>query len=512
MKAVRSVALLVLVLSRLGCSDAPERMVRDASDVAEPTHDTSAPTDAETDVAIEVHDDSDAPADVDEVAEAEVDEPADVIEVGPDANDTAIEDTVTLTDATEDVLSPRFIRGELRLERRRPNPTRSALQAPEEVPLAGRDVIVSRRDETLGVARTDADGRFVLALDGGTPLPAGASIELLVVAASPLMANAAPAITILDGANVTFPSATNVPIVASRVWAWSFEGTLAAGDDTDLGALVIDIPHGSGAMQLLLDLEHAWTRATTFFGTTDVPTLGVLWSPAVTPPCLSCYFPAPWGPLTLRTNGLLTATFDRAMFLSGADAAPHHWTPSLSGHELGHWVMDVFSRLPPIGGAHAWSSLVAPSLAWSEGFATFYAQWSLSDGEVDARFFTEQQNIQYWIDLERIGTGVTTDQSSLGFTFPLPDTSGPLTQPINEGIVAATLWDLYDDMSEADHDTVALGDTTLATIDTQRMHDAALDRGAPDPDLVDYLDAHVCAGRALDALFGFPWTGPATCP
>ena len=108
------------------------------------------------------------------------------------------------------------------------------------------------------------------------------------------------------------------------------------------------------------------------------------------------------------------------------------------------------------------------------------------------------------------------DASSLGFSFPLPEADGALDQNMNEAAIAAMLWDLYDDVSEDDVDSVALGDAALTVMAHERLRTETIDRGGQNPDLVDYLDAHVCAGRPIaelsPALLGFPWVGPELCP
>ncbi|MFO0749552.1 MAG: hypothetical protein U1F43_28360 [Myxococcota bacterium] len=416
------------------------------------------------------------------------------------------------------------VRGRVLFERRRPNVELTALAAPEIVPLVDHDVAVRAGAVDLGMAATDASGAFALSLS----LRPTAPLSAVVAAVSrPVPGHALPALTLVDGQGVTFPSAAtqHTPVDVHRVWAWTFDAP--APDALDLGDHTIMMADGSGALQILLDLEAARGRATSYFHAAGViadpeavTRLAVLWNPALTPPCLSCFFPGDWGPFRLVDGqGAVTTTFDRAIWLSGtstgAQAAPFQWTPSLSGHELGHWVMDTFSRLPPVGGSHSWSSRAFAPLGWSEGFATFFAQWSQSGGAPQSRFFSMQQNTQYWVDLDKIGAAPTSDDTSLPFTFPLPIATGPLSQDINEGVVAAILWDLWDG-GDGDDDALTLGDDALGDIALARLATGAQDRGKAGPDLVDYVDALVCDGAdwaTLAEVFdGFPWTGPPLCP
>ena len=178
--------------------------------------------------------------------------------------------------------------------------------------------------------------------------------------------------------------------------------------------------------------------------------------------------------------------------------------------------METFSRMPSANGAHSWNLRLWPPLAWSEGFATFFAQWSLSTPELAiSRFFTVQSNVQYWVDIEAIGSTPTSDDTSLSMTFPLPVTSGAEDQSLGEGAVAAVLWDLYDDVDGED-ESFSLGDSALVAIAEPRLASAGIDSGISGPDLLDYLDALTCGGYAdaaelLPRLFGLPWDTTPEC-
>jgi len=209
----------------------------------------------------------------------------------------------------------------------------------------------------------------------------------------------------------------------------------------------------------------------------------------------------------LRADGE-AITFDRALFLSGTASTPHHFTPSLIAHELGHYVMDTWSLLPDVGGPHGWDARVDPALAWSEGFATFFAQRALSTAlDPTSRFFSIQSGVAYWVDLAAIGRPPKTDDTSLPLQIPGPDPAAGAAQRIGEAAVAAILWDLWSADPEA-------GDEVIATTASLRVR--TLDRGAPGPDLVDLLDALMCADpeRAdlAASLLGFPYDFAPLCP
>jgi len=390
----------------------------------------------------------------------------------------------------------------------------------EVVPVVDLEVTVRRRGAVLGRAWTDLDGRFRIPLRA----PPGPALELSMVAAvrEELGAETGEGdgegvtLAVFDGVGVPVPRQLGELVQVARPWAWVTAPVDAARDPTDFGEVHIDEAAGAGALALLEQIRGLRATVATFFGRARSTSLAVLWSPALVPSCLSCYLPDGWGPIVWATSRG-QVSFDRAVFFSGAPSAPHHFTPSLVAHELGHWALDLVSGHPEAGGGHGWDQLVAPPLAWSEGFSTFFAQWALSTPEAPvSRFFAIQSHVQYWVDLEGIGRGASADDSSVGVDFPRPDPHGGLTQPLNEAVVAAMLWDLWDAPGRGgDDEPIALGDDALEVIAAARM--LQLDRGARDADLVDYLDALACDGMidGVDlgaALLGFPWDGAPLCP
>lgn len=425
-------------------------------------------------------------------------------------------------------LVARFLR-----ERRAPNAGLTALSPTEVVPAAGVPVLVTEGGVVRATLETDDDGGIDVILD---PPPSDAVAVTLV--AGLVDDDGAPLVTILDGAGVAFPTSAGAPIHASRVWAWS----VSAASGLDLGEHTITATQGAGALQLLVWMRDLRAVSLALYGEAPPPpSLAVLWAPGASPPCLACFLPAEYGPVRLTVDDAAPVDYGRAIWLSGTNATPYHWTPSMVGHEFGHFVMDVYSRSPDEGGPHSWDSLINPALAWSEGFATFFGQWWLSADAPVPRFFSMQSGTQYWIDIERIGTPPTADDSffsSVVFPLPLPDC--PLAQRLNEAVVAAILWDLWDVASQIDEPEQAdLGDLIFDLLASERVLDPTLDRGyckegsgglvcrtAPPPanlgdcktDLVELLDAIRCADALSEAalasaLMGFPYDDAlATCP
>lgn len=94
-------------------------------------------------------------------------------------------------------------------------------------------------------------------------------------------------------------------------------------------------------------------------------------------------------------------------------------------HELGHAVMHGAMQSPNAGGQHKIDECYSPKLAWSEGWATFFAAAvALSPADPDARFeFLVPRRAP--VRIEKVPEDVCRGQGS-------------------EWRVAAGLWDLYD--------------------------------------------------------------------
>ncbi len=418
-------------------------------------------------------------SDMDSSDEVEADVAAEVAEDTDEAADVDVEVDVAPV--------VRRISATILREDRAVDAARAALLDVAVVPVAAIEVGVWADDELVATGVTDATG--ALAID--VTLRRDATVELRWQAVEDGLA-------VLDSDGVGVPPREGIPVRASRAWTWR---AMAATDS--FGEITIDEAGGAGALAIFEHARAVRARVEALFEAERLTTLAILWSPTRTPPCLSCYLPTGWGP-TLWAAPEGEVVFERAIFLSGAPMTPHHFTPSLVLHELGHWVMDSYSRFPVVNGGHGWADRLAPPLAWSEGFATFFAQWFLSPEAIDSRFFTVQAGTEYWVDLEAIGRA---DATSLDVSFPLPTEGGGMTQTINEAVVAAILWDLWD---PANDDDVALGDEVLLAI-------AAMgERGVAGPDLVDLLDAAEClqedVGDWSSALAGFPWDASPDCP
>lgn len=114
---------------------------------------------------------------------------------------------------------------------------------------------------------------------------------------------------------------------------------------------------------------------------------------------------------------------------------PEAWDVNL--HELGHAVQDAATRSTPAGGSHKIDECYGRALAWSEGFATFFAAAvHLSPDDPDAKFeYLVPRRAP--IRIENVPADVCRGDSS-------------------EWRVAAALWDLMDTSEDAeDHVSIA---------------------------------------------------------
>lgn len=488
---MRSAAIIALLLVVAACGGERARGVEDAE-----TGDGHDADTGERDLGIGDLDHEEMAEDADDASDAmDLPDAMELVDAPEDIDDARDHDaTPDETGPDTDVAAAHVATGRVTRDDRAVSVDRTELLPVTAVPVAGLALTVRADGVTVGEGVTDADGAFAI------PLAGDGALELVFSATAD--ADGGLAIAILDGQGVAVPSRPGLTVRAERLWTW----VAAPASGGDFGVVHVSEADGAGALALIDHLTAARARAREVFGLGG-GSLGVLWNPARTPSCLSCFIPRGWGPIVLA--GDPPVTFDSGLFLSGAPAAPHHFTPSLAAHELGHWLLDTWSRPPDAGGAHGWTEVVAPPLAWSEGFATFFAQWALSGDGPDPRFFSVQQNVQYWVDLEAIGHGAA---ASFTADFPAPSAGGGMSQPLNEAVVAAILWDLFDARADVDDDAVTLVDRVIAAVGSARFD---LDRGVPGPDLVDLLDALACESPSppmTSALHAFPWDGAALCP
>ncbi len=335
-----------------------------------------------------------------------------------------------------------------------------------ERPAAGLRVDVVRADTAVlvGLGLADETGAFAVdyAADGES------DYDLRLVAA---VDGAVAPVTV--GPEVATPWAVVVRRLAVD-GAHGVEASVAADEPV------------AAAFHVARTLAHGLGRVAEVAPAHPAPPLAVRWAPGTAAPCHTCFVPgsAP----RIELSGLLRD--------------PDEWDDAVVLHELGHYVLSVFSRDESPGGRHDGSPL-PPPIAWSEGFATFHASWSLgTSAQLDAR-----------------ASGVSVlDLEMLDDARAHGTTDGTMSGDLSERLVAAVLWDLDDAADDVtDADAVELDDVFAPVFGALAEGDH--DRGAAGPDFVDYLDGLRCTTDAsgfagIEALLvarDFPYDGAPAC-
>lgn len=218
---------------------------------------------------------------------------------------------------------------------------------------------------------------------------------------------------------------------------------------------------GGGAFNLFDGVASAVDLLAGRYG--PVGGLDVVWTPGVGHGCGSCYLPGA-----------------QVMLVGGAEADPDQWDDSVVLHELGHWFEAQLAATTNPGGAHD-GSPTEPDLAWSEGFASFFGQALLDDPIYVDSF---EQGI-WSMNLERMGGDHAWGTED-----------GSLAGLVSENLVAAVLWDLFDDGAAEPADHLA---TDLLILLDPAVHwlggDDPTDTGFEGVDLADYLTGWLATGN-----------------
>ena len=197
-----------------------------------------------------------------------------------------------------------------------------------------------------------------------------------------------------------------------------------------------------------------------------------------------------------------------AVHLLGASSDDDGYDDTVIAHEIGHYVESTVGRSDSPGGGHN-GAPTDPRLAWSEGYATYWAQSSFgqpiySDSNSGGGFF------------DNIDTEVTRA------------TGSGLSQQVSESMVSQILWDIGDSTSAMGADDDMMTSSTLPAVNVIQkayLKSATLRNvGTAGVDLVDFLDGWFVVGGLgscapvrdiVVAKHNFPYdfAGPGgTCP
>ncbi|HPQ69072.1 MAG TPA: hypothetical protein PKW95_08070 [bacterium] len=176
------------------------------------------------------------------------------------------------------------------------------------------------------------------------------------------------------------------------------------------------------------------------------------------------------------------ATRDNKIYILGMASDPDEYDDIIIGHEYGHVVQRQYSTNDSPGGSHSSNKQSVPTLAFSEGWATYFG--------------ITANKVTSYMDTNKNGMGVFYSLETLPSSKPLGNKDDKLEGKLSEAVVAAVLLDL-DDATNETKDTISSKTTAIWTIMTSYLKEGYgkfHDRGVAGRDLVDFLDGWFCLG------------------
>lgn len=412
---------------------------------------------------------------------------------------------------------PDRLTGTIQFERRKPNETNTGWTDVEVRDATDAYVGVFDGDVMIGKALTgydidtqqfNYDGRFTAELSA--PITDNTWIWVWAMAfnydtGQPLMAIAkAKGSDVMDNAQS-----------AEEYWAWGAKVS-DLGSGLDLSPMVIREADGSGAMNAYQWIDFGLQRTQTIPGTAQ-KSLIVYWSDQFLPECGACFCGPQCGGGAVKygTGAGEVDMYDSFIALGGPEGDQTHWASPVVSHEFGHYVMMNYSVSPGEGGPHYLGQASKPGLAYSEAWATAFAQTNVGAPV----YMDQQEGTFFWVNIAKY----TYTNGNL----EKPDPDGPIDQYLNENVAAGMIWKLWvptqtpSDQLDigTDPDGRGLGDSKIFTVLTNpKLIDGTLNRGYSKVDLVDFFDSALCTNQATEAdisavvaTSGFPYD-PATKP
>ncbi len=362
-------------------------------------------------------------------------------------------------------------------------------------------ILYDGNDKELAAAEVAYDGTFAIPLPYDAPK--GNETVIFSTLWAPDSGNGDVVLAVLKAGSGAQLGSNDLP-----PWVWSIE----VSGSGELGDITVTREQGSGAMFIYLFMRSAMEAILYDILAGDasqLETLAVMWNDGKTWSCGSC-FGRSIGQTVSGSFGM-----DQSIFIGGDPSYSSAWGYPVILHEFGHYTAANYSRDDSPGGPHDGSPEIPP-FAWSEGWASFSSVANVSRwyGAPYPLFWDKQQGFTYWIDY--------SDASVYGIMpLQLPSASGGIKQDLAEDVVASMLWNVWDggDVPEApgSEDGVGLGTAAvLKAISSSRFIHG--DRGYKGADLVDFLDAAICANSGvaggiesvMDA-YGFPYDNNPTC-
>ncbi|MBX3155588.1 MAG: hypothetical protein KF773_06295 [Deltaproteobacteria bacterium] len=315
----------------------------------------------------------------------------------------------------------------------RPALATALLGDPVPVPARFIEVAVIAEDDgaTLATGTTDAAGKYTLTFDG----VGGEAVHVLAI---PSSSDPARPISVKHVDPVTG--------IAKELHGFGGE-TFKAGIVTTHDVLITAASGEGGAFNIFDTLVVVMDRVPAAFNVTNPPPVTALWQVG-------------------SDDGTYYLDGDHEIHLLGEEVDGDEYDDSVIAHEAGHYIEDVIGRTDNPGGDHD-GSPTDPRLAWSEGFATYFAL-VITDSAV-------------YIDTARDG-GFTFDGEA---SVTRAVANGGIGQDVSEDMVTEILYDmgdgLGDDPLDGTHDAVLALQPFLRTATLRAA-------GTPGMDLVDALD------------------------
>lgn len=314
------------------------------------------------------------------------------------------------------------------------------------------------------------------------------------------------------------------------VWSWNMTlgDFTSINDPGKMADIIISIKEYSGAIYLYQQYKKAYEQlvSTGFVSTVaQMPSMAVIWKQGMGWSCGSCYYDEPpAGFAEVASNQTGKHVTDTIMEIGGYSSDESAWGTPTIFHEFAHFVLAQRRDDTP-GGAHIISQASEPRLAWSEGWATFYALMvqSIDAGYPVYEYWRILESGSYWLDYSWLSERV--EGASYAIAKPSPSHADGMKQYLSEAWVTHYLYDLWDgsDVDDARHyqdnryqpDPVAVPISDIwKALASERYRSANLYNYLPsdknktrnyrDVDLVDFIDALLCEGLLDPAIF-YAW-------
>jgi hypothetical protein len=249
--------------------------------------------------------------------------------------------------------------------------------APKTTPVAGVQVELLVNEVVVGTALTNAKGSYELPWkqDKGT------KVKLRLMAIS---------------GHVEVRNKERV------VYSYPLGSLEVAQGDVTRDTVLVTVDKGAGALNIIEAIRIADEFLKTEAGVkaAEIPKITISWTPG---------YNGPPGTITHFSS------HDNSAFIYGDRAVDSdEFDDYVIIHEYGHFIMSVFSRDDSPGGNHGSNQKIDPRLAWSEGWANFFACAVIGDSHYAD---TQLENLSFDLNSVRPQNAGYWNEMSVGFTL-----------------------------------------------------------------------------------------------